>query len=96
MDKKNSWYFKYRTSICGKIVASSNYIWRLQIGKCNESQFGSLIGVIPNDNVVIRKDGFVALKDRFDIAPYNGYIHSGHMEVAWFKIVNFLNHMEHS
>ena len=65
--------YEYTTSICGKMVANCSYIWKLQIGKCSESQFGSLIGIIPNHKVADDKGNFIALKSRFDISPYNGY-----------------------
>ena len=71
--KRHCKVYKYTTSICGKMVVDCSYIWRLQIGKTNESQFGSLIGIIPNHKVVQDNGDFIALNSRFDIAPYNGY-----------------------
>ena len=71
--KRDPGIYEWNTSICGKMCVDYSYIWKLQIGECNESQFGSLIGLIPNKNIMNGNKDFIALLSRFELSPYNGY-----------------------
>ena len=80
----NEWirrtYTKYHWNTCifGKKIVDYSYVWRLRIGECDGPKFGSLIGIVPNKNIVDPNNNgdFLVISEddhRFDISPYNGY-----------------------